>query len=91
MSSYVYVLKSAATGQHYIGSTNNLERRITEYNRLSPRAAGAGDTWECVYVEVCDDLDAARTRERYLKSIDGVDEKITILYPIPSRRRFGRR
>ncbi len=87
MPSYVYVLRSAATGQHYIGSTNDLHRRIANYNHFATRAFQMGDTWECVYVEVCDDLEAARSRERYLKSVDGVEEKIRILYtPAPRPR-----
>ncbi len=87
MPSYVYVLRSAATGQHYIGSTNDLHRRIANYNQSSSRAFKIGDSWECVYVEVCDNLESARNRERYLKSVDGVDEKIKILYSTPSRDR----
>ncbi len=87
MPSYVYVLKSAATGRHHIGSTNDLERRISDYNRYSSRAYRQGDAWECVYVEVMDNLEAARTRERFLNSVDGVDEKIKILYAAPSRRK----
>lgn len=86
MPSYVYVLRSAATGQHYIGSTNDLHRKIAAYNQLSSRAFRMGDAWECVYVEVCDNLERARTRERYLKSMDGVDEKIRILYSTPARK-----
>ncbi len=85
MPSYLYVLRSAATGQHHIGSTNDLQRRVADYNRLSSRAFQMGDAWECVYVEVCDNLEAARDRERYLKSIDGIDEKIRILYAAPTR------
>ena len=85
MPSYVYVLRSAATGQHYIGSTNDLHRRIANYNHFSSRAFQRGDSWECVYVEVCDNLESARTRERYLKSVDGVEEKIKILYSTPTR------
>jgi|GEM_PF-2557505 len=87
MPSYVYVLRSAATGQHYIGSTNDLHRRISNYNHFSSRAFQRGDTWECVYVEVCENLDSARSRERFLKSVDGVEEKISILYSSPARDR----
>lgn len=87
MPSYLYVLRSAATGQHHIGSTNDLQRRIADYNRFSSRALQRGDAWECVYVEVMDSLEAARSRERYLKSIEGVGEKIRILYTSPNRKK----
>ncbi|MDO8523423.1 MAG: GIY-YIG nuclease family protein [bacterium] len=29
---YVYILQSEKNGRYYIGSTNDLERRITEHN-----------------------------------------------------------
>lgn len=32
MSGYVYILKSLKNGQYYIGSTNDLERRLIEHN-----------------------------------------------------------
>jgi putative endonuclease len=86
MPAYVYVLRSAVTGQHFIGSTNNLQDRIARHNTtINLRTSRPGGPWECVYVEVCDNLDSARTRERYLKSLDGVDEKIRILYTTPWR------
>lgn len=85
MSAYVYVLRSAATGQHYIGSTRNLQERIARHNNSYLKLTRPGGPWECVYVEVCDDLDSARLRERHLRSLDGVDEKITILYSAPWR------
>jgi putative endonuclease len=85
MSAYVYVLRSALTGQHYIGSTRNLQQRIARHNYSNVKLTRPGGPWECVYVEVCDNLEAARHRERHLKSLDGVDEKIQILYSTPGR------
>ncbi len=85
MSAYVYVLRSAATGQHYIGSTRNLQQRIARHNESNIRLTRPGGPWECVYVEVCDTMESARVRERHLKSLDGVDEKIRILYTAPWR------
>ncbi len=85
MPAYVYVLRSAVTGQHYIGSTNNLNDRIAHYNRSTDRTYRPGGPWECVYVEVCDKLEDARKRERHLRSLEGVDEKIRILYTSPQQ------
>lgn len=79
MAGYVYVLRSAFNGRHTIGSTGNLEEKLTRYKSAS-RVGAPGGPWECVYVEVCDNLEQARGRERYLKSLDGIDEKISILY-----------
>lgn len=87
MPAYVYVLRSTVTGQHFIGSTSNLQDRISHYNRTSGRTYRPGGPWECVYVEVCDKLEDARKRERHLRSLDGVDEKIKILYTTVERTR----
>jgi predicted GIY-YIG superfamily endonuclease len=85
MPAYVYVLRSAITGQHYIGATRDLQAKIARHNDTSAMLSRPGGPLECVYVEVCENLDAARTRERYLKSLDGVDEKIRILYTATAR------
>ena len=85
MSSYVYILRSASTGRHVIGSTNDIDSRVAKYNRVFSGGFRTGEPWECVYVEVCDNLSEARRRERHLKSLEGVDEKIKILYSAPWR------
>jgi predicted GIY-YIG superfamily endonuclease len=87
MPSYLYVLRSAATGRYMIGSTNDLKRKLDDHNNNDVRGPQRVEPWECVYVEVCDNLDAARQRERYLKSVDGVAEKIRILYTTPESTR----
>lgn len=87
MPSYVYILRSASTGRHLIGSTNDLNARVAKYNPVFSGGYRRGEPWECVYVEVCDNLSEARQRERHLKSIEGVDEKIQILYSAPWRGR----
>jgi predicted GIY-YIG superfamily endonuclease len=85
MASYVYILRSATTGRHLIGSTNDLTDRVAKYNRTFTGGYRPGEPWECVYVEVCNNLGEARQRERHLKSMEGVDEKIQILYSTPWR------
>lgn len=85
MPSYVYILRSATSGRHLIGSTNDLHGKIDGHNKFSARTSQV-DPWECVYVEVCDNINAARHRERFLKSVDGVDEKIRILYSVPKQQ-----
>lgn len=87
MPAYVYVLRSAITGQHFIGATRDLQAKIARHNNATAMLSRPGGPLECVYVEVCESLDAARLRERYLKSLDGVDEKIRILYTATARPR----
>ena len=38
----VYVLKNNKTGRHYIGSTNDLVRRLLEHNRGHTRSTRQG-------------------------------------------------
>ena len=65
--SYTYVLK-CSDGDMYIGSTDDLKRRIREH------ADGACDNTrkrlpaELIYYEACRSLEAARERETQLKT-----------------------
>jgi len=38
MRYYVYILKSEKNGKYYIGSTNDIERRMSEHNRGRTRS-----------------------------------------------------
>ncbi|MFQ5777689.1 MAG: GIY-YIG nuclease family protein [Terriglobia bacterium] len=71
MPAFVYVLKNSATGRHYIGSTNNLSRRLVDHARGNTRSTRTQGRWELVYCEPCRDLSAARKREREIKSYKG--------------------
>ena len=64
---YTYVLL-CSDGHWYIGSTSDLKRRLRQHE-----AGGCDDTRkrlpaELVYYEACRSLDAARKRERQLKT-----------------------
>jgi len=63
----VYILQSLTTGKYYVGSTVDLERRLSEHQRHhSPYTQGRGP-WRLVYDEPHADLEAARRREREIK------------------------
>ena len=63
----VYILQSQTTGKYYVGSTINLDRRLSEHQRHhSPYTRGRGP-WQLVYHESHVDLQAARKREREIK------------------------
>ena len=87
MSAYVYVMRSTLTGKHSIGVTADLARRIASSRRLTVSDA----PWECVYVEICNGMDEARNRVRYLRSLDNEDQDkgVKFLYTtrITSRRK----
>jgi len=63
----VYILQSLTTGKYYVGSTVNLERRLSEHGRHhSPYTRGRG-LWRLVYHEPHANLEAARKREHEIK------------------------
>jgi len=64
---FLYILRSASSGRFYVGSTNDLERRMSEHNRShSPATRGRGP-WALVYSEALPTLLEARRRELEIK------------------------
>ena len=55
---YVYLIKNSKTGKTYIGSTNNLIRRLKEHNKKKPNL---------IYYEAYKNEKDARKREEKLK------------------------
>ncbi len=75
MSFWVYILRSEATGQLYIGQTSDLERRVMRHNteeagskRYTHRQEGP---WNLIYSEEKETRSGAMKREKYLKSGQG--------------------
>jgi len=67
---YTYIMKMS-DGEYYVGSTNNLKRRIEEH----ARGSGVSTKWRlpCVleaYIAVKSE-ETARSLERYLKTSSG--------------------
>lgn len=68
---YSLHFKNSITGKHYIGSTNDLVRRLSEHRRghtLSTRQRGV---WEIIYTEECKSMLEARRKEKIVKSYKG--------------------
>jgi putative endonuclease len=71
ISVYYLRFKNEQTGRYYIGSTNNIKRRLSEHNRgqtLSTRRKGH---WILIYQEVFTDKLKAQKREKQIKSYKG--------------------
>ncbi len=68
---YVYVLRSLKDGRRYIGSTGNLERRLSEHDRGLVKSTRHRRPLELVYHEVFDSKEEAQERERFFKSGKG--------------------
>ena len=63
----VYILRSGATGPFYIGSTNDVQRRVEEHLRGHSLATRGRGPWELVYQETFELLADARRREIEMK------------------------
>lgn len=68
----VYIIKSLKTGRYYTGSTNNLERRISEHNSgFGCLSTKTGKSWILVCYHECLLIDEARVLEKKIKSYKG--------------------
>ena len=64
---YLYILKNKK-GSYYIGTTNNIERRIQEHNNGKSKATKNRGPWNIVYTEKFRTRSQAMKREYYIKS-----------------------
>ena len=72
---YVYVLKSDRDGKFYIGSTNNLERRVKEHQLGKNISTAKRLPMELIYFEGHRSQEDAVRREKYFKTTKG---KVTL-------------
>ena len=90
MKYYVYVLRSIPTGRQYAGVTSGLQRRLTEHNTKTGRWTSAFKPWELIAFEEFEDRKAAFGREAFLKSREGIPERLQVLCPAFCRHRLQR-
>ena len=67
---YVYLLESH-NGCHYVGSTNDLKRRIHEHNSKQNIATKANAPWVVIFYEAYVHKADSLRREKYLKTTQG--------------------
>ena len=65
---FVYLLKSKKSGEWYIGSTKNLQKRILSHDAGINLSTKHGVPWKLIYCEISLNRDDARAREKFLKS-----------------------
>ena len=65
---YVYILRNNDTDRYYIGSTNNLDRRLKGHSKGLTRTTRVLKTLSLVHSEKFYNESDARLRERKLKS-----------------------
>ena len=67
LTSLLYILESESSGRFYVGSTDDLDRRLSEHLREhTPSTRGRGP-WKLVYTEQFETLIQARRRELEVK------------------------
>ena len=68
---FVYILKNNSSNKHYIGSTNNLERRLEEHNRGQTKSTKRRGVWSIIYTKQFATSIEAKRREQLIKSYKG--------------------
>ena len=65
---FVYILESNNSNRHYIGCSDNVERRLSEHNKGKVSSTKAFVPWKVVYTEVFVNKSQAFSREKEIKS-----------------------
>jgi putative endonuclease len=65
---YIYVLWSKKLKKRYVGSTEDVNRRLSQHNRGKNRFTKGGLPWIVIHTEKFPTLSLARERELFLKS-----------------------
>jgi putative endonuclease len=68
---YVYLIKSEKTGKKYVGSTEDLRKRIQEHNKGKVVSTKASRPWKIIYYEAFELKHDARREELFLKTGKG--------------------
>ncbi len=71
MNYYVYVIRSEGHKSNYVGSTQDVEKRLLEHNAGKCRYTSGRRPWVLVYQESYLTRGEAMKREKYLKSGQG--------------------
>lgn len=83
---YVYVLQSKLNGSIYIGSTNDLRKRVKLHNAGKAKYTRSHKPWNLIYYEAYSKEGLARMREKRLKQHGNAKRQMMKragLYPAP--------
>jgi len=67
MKYFTYILQSDKDDSFYIGSTSDIERRLTEHNFGNNPYTSKKKPWKVIYYEQFDSRSEAIKREKFLK------------------------
>ena len=65
---FCYILKSLRSSKYYIGSTENLDKRLKLHNTGKVRSTKSDMPWQRIYFESFESLSNARKRELQIKN-----------------------
>jgi putative endonuclease len=65
---YTYILESESNGKYYIGTTDNIDRRLEEHNSGLNKSTKSGIPWKLKRLESFRIINQAYKREKFLKS-----------------------
>ena len=68
---YVYVIKSLVHNTRYVGSADDVGKRVKEHNFGKCRYTSGRRPWKLVYKEIFGTRSEAMRREKFLKSGQG--------------------
>jgi len=71
---HVYVLRSAATGRRYVGSCEDVDKRVRRHNAGHSKSTRHGIPWILIHREAFSTRKDALRHELYYKSGRGRDE-----------------
>jgi putative endonuclease len=89
---YTYILISLKNNRYYIGSTDNLKRRLSEHNSGKVVFTRSYAPWEVYYFEEYQTRNQAFSREKQIKAWKSrsMIEKLKFTRPRPSRDEVGK-
>ena len=64
---YCYILKSLISGQYYIGSTHDYNKRLESHNNGDVKSTKHGKPWKLIYREGFETIKEAKFRELQIK------------------------
>ncbi|PLX27029.1 hypothetical protein C0581_03830 [Candidatus Parcubacteria bacterium] len=78
MEGYVYILQSLKNKKYYVGSTNNVDRRVFEHNSGKTKSIKYMRPWQLRFVQKYSTIKQARQIECKLKKFKnrGIIEQI---------------
>ena len=81
---HVYILLSEKSGKFYIGSTGNLEDRLSRHTTGRSKATFTGRPWKLFWTEDFETRSAAYKREMEIKAWKSHDRIVQLVKHIPS-------